>query len=302
MSDKRGLLLIIAAAALWGTTGTAQALGPADSDPVAVGLVRLMIAAPALLGVAGVWRAFPEGRNAGWPPILVAGLGMAAYQPVFFTAVEQAGVALGTVVAIGSAPILSGLLGWLVDRETPRRRWWVATAIGVTGVALIVLTGDAAGTDLSGLGFALAAGFAFAVYIVASRRVVGLSHPVGGMALVFSVAAVASLPLLAFVDLSWLLAGTGVLMGLHLGLIATAFAYVLFALGLRTTPTGSAATASLSEPLTAALLGVVLLGETPGIPGWVGVALILIGLAVLASGRAVAAEAPGPALVRKGWR
>lgn len=295
-------MLIITAAALWGTTGTAQALGPAASDPVAVGLVRLMIAAPALLGIAGVWRIFPDPREAGWPPILVAGLGMAAYQPVFFTAVDEAGVAVGTVVAIGSAPIMAGLLGWLVDGETPGRRWWAATTIGVTGVALIFLAGDTVRAELAGLGYALAAGFAFAVYIVASRRVVGLSHPVGGMALVFGVAAVMSLPLLAFVDLSWLVSGSGVLMALHLGLIATALAYVLFALGLRTTATGSAATASLSEPLTAALLGVLLLGETPGPPGWVGIALILAGLAVLASGRAVAAEPPGPVLVRKGWR
>lgn len=300
MADRSGLALIVAAAALWGTTGTAQALGPESSEPIAVGVVRLLVAAPALLAVAagGGFLSWPQ--RASWIPTAIAGAGMAAYQPLFFTAVESTGVALGTVVAIGSAPILAGLLGWIVDAEIPHPRWWGATALAITGVGLIVLS-PREDASLTGLIAAAGAGLAFAVYIVASRRVVGLSHPVGGMALVFAIAAVLSLPLLASIELEWLATRAGVIMTLHLGLVATALAYLFFAVGLKSTPTAPAATASLSEPLTATLLGVLLLGEAPGLAAWVGMALIFAGLAVLASDRGIS-FADGDRMPTKGWR
>lgn len=298
MNERRGLALIIAAAALWGTTGTAQALGPETSDPLAVGLVRLLVAAPGLLAISWVSGDSPRRAGTRWQPILLAGLGMAAYQPAFFTAVKLTGVALGTVIAIGSAPLLAGLLGWAVEGDKPRRAWWLATAIGITGVALIAVAGDDSGASLRGVGLALAAGLAFAVYIVASRRVVGVANPVGGMSLVFGVAAVISLPMLAIADLAWLASTAGVVMSLHLGLVTTAAAYALFSVGLRTTPSGSAATASLAEPMTASLLGVLVLGEAPGAAGWLGMGLILAGLALLASRQTVS---PDVVPAGKGW-
>jgi DME family drug/metabolite transporter len=217
--------------------------------------------------------------------MVLAGAAMAAYQPAFFTAVDVAGVAIGTVVAIGSAPLLAGLIGWIVDGETPLSLWWLATVLGVAGVSLTALAATTTDAPPSGIIFALGAGLAFAVYITASRRVVGLSDPLGGMAAVFSLAGVLSLPAFWWVDLGWLASSDGALMALHLGLVATAAAYVLFAGGLRSTPAATAATASLAEPFTAGLLGVLLLAERPGPAGWTGMALIVAGLAILATTR-----------------
>lgn len=300
MGDRQALALIVAAAALWGTTGTAQALGPDSSEPLAVGFVRLAIAGPALLAIAAGSRSFSWPRRPSWAPTAIASAGMAAYQPLFFTAVESAGVALGTVLAIGSAPVLAGLLGWIIDSERPHLRWWGATALGIAGVGLIALA-PAETANLLGLIAAGGAGLAFAVYILASRRVVGLSHPVGGMALVFALAALLSLPLLPWIRLGWLATPSGILMALHLGLVATALAYVLFAIGLRSTPAAPAATASLSEPLMATLLGVIVLGETPGATAWAGMGLILLGLVALASLPSRYELADVDRIPRKGW-
>lgn len=257
-----------------------------------------MVAAPALAVIAWLSKSPPRSAEARWPPILLAGLGMAAYQPAFFHAVRLTGVVLGTVIAIGSAPLLAGLLGWAVDGHKPRRAWWLATPVGIAGVALIAVAGEGSDANLVGVGLAFGAGLAFAVYIVASTRVVGASNAIGGMALVFGVAAVVSLPMLAIAELSWLASAAGLVMTLHLGLIATAAAYALFSLGLRTTPSGSAATASLAEPMTASLLGVLVLGEAPGSYDWVGMSLILAGLVVLASRQTVP---PGVVPAGKGW-
>jgi len=61
--------------------------------------------------------------------------------------------------------------------------------------------------------------------------------------------------------LGWLATPRGALVALHLGLLATAAAYALLAAGLRRVTVATAATMSLAEPLTAAALGVALLGE-----------------------------------------
>ena len=47
--------------------------------------------------------------------------GVAAYQLAFFAAVADTGVAVGTIVALGSAPAITGALEWLVRAPPPRR-------------------------------------------------------------------------------------------------------------------------------------------------------------------------------------
>lgn len=292
MRERAGLLWILAAAVLWGTTGTAQALGPTGATPVGVGLARLFVAAPALLGVAVVTGTVPRFSDVPKGPVLVGAMAMAVYQPAFFTAVDRTGVALGTVVAIGSAPILTGLLEWAIEGRKPGRSWSFATFLAVVGVATLASSGSSIGVEPWGLVAALAAGLSYAVYVLASRRVVQVASPAASMALVFLAAAVLSLPLLAVVELDWLSTSGGIALALHLGLIATALAYLLFARGLRSTGPSEAATASLAEPVTATLLGVIVLGERPGAVGWAGVALVLAGLVVLVRG-----SLRGPAVV-----
>ncbi len=274
----RGVWLILAAACLWGTTGTAQALGPAAAEPLGVGLMRLVVAAPALVIIAVATGSLPSLSHLPWGPTVLAGIGMAAYQPAFFAAVDRTGVALGTAVAIGSAPILTGLITWLASRRRPTRGWWAATTLAVGGVTLLAIAGERIGVDAIGLAAAIGAGLAYAIYVVASTRVVDRTPAIGGMALVFTVAVALSLPLIGFTDLNWIGTASGVLMALHLGLVATALAYVLFASGLRTTTGPTAATVSLAEPATATILAVVVLGERLGWIGWIAILLIFAGL------------------------
>jgi drug/metabolite transporter, DME family len=73
-------------------------------------------------------------------------------------------------------------------------------------------------------------------------------------------------------------------MALYLGAIPTALAYVLFSRGLRSLSSGETATLVLAEPLTAALLGIVALGEEASPTAAIGGALVLAGLVVLAAG------------------
>src|SRR3954466_16327761 len=102
-------LQVLLAATCFGTTGTAQAIGPGGS-PVAVGAARIVFGGLLLVLVArGLGVRMPHvSRCAGGMACAVA-----LYQLSFFAAVRLTGVAVGTVVAIGTGPAAAGALGRL---------------------------------------------------------------------------------------------------------------------------------------------------------------------------------------------
>jgi DME family drug/metabolite transporter len=213
----------------------------------------------------------------------VAALGVAAYQLAFFAAVADTGVAVGTVVALGSAPALTGALEWLVERRRPAARWAPATALACAGVALLVLSGAGAGVSAPGVALAVAAGASYAVYTLAAKRLLSAGHPPEEvMAAAFGAGAVLLAPVLVLADVGPLWTPGGLALVGFLGLVPTALAYVLFARGLRRLSAAETSTLTLAEPLTAAGLGVVVLAERPGAPAVAGAALVLAGLLLLA--------------------
>jgi DME family drug/metabolite transporter len=285
---KNGPWQVLAAAVLWGTTGTAQAFAPAGAEPAAIGAMRLLVGGLALLALALVRGALHQGRP--WPlwATALAAACMALYQVQFFAAVARTGVAVGTIVAIGSAPILAGLLGLLVQGERPGRRWLAATTLAVVGCGLLIASGGGEmKIDTLGILLALGAGLAYATYAVANKRLLAEQPPEAAVAVVFCLGALCLSPLLFTAHLDWLAEPRGLLVVLHLGLIATAAAYTLFAHGLLVTPVASAVTLSLAEPVTAAILGVAVLGERLTPPALLGIGLVFSGLALLSLRRAL---------------
>ncbi len=273
---------MLAAAALWGTTGTAQALAPPGAQPAAVGAARLLVGGLALLAVAAVRRALFRNRH--WPiwPTLAAAGCMAGYQLCFFAGVARTGVAVGTMVAIGSAPVLAGALGFLIYGDRPVRKWFGATALAILGCSILAMANSELNVETTGILLALGAGACYATYTVASKRLLESQPPEAAIAVVFCLGAFMLTPVLFLSDLSWLNQPRGQVVILHLGLVATAAAYILFARGLKIIPAATAVTLSLAEPLTAGLLGVLLLGEVLATSAWIGIALLFGGLALLA--------------------
>jgi DME family drug/metabolite transporter len=216
-------------------------------------------------------------------PLAVGGLGVAGYQLCFFAAVHDTGVAVGTVAALGSAPAFAGLGGWLVDRTKPGSAWALATALAAVGVALMALSGTAEEVSAPGVALALGAGASYAVFTLASKRLLDAGAPVDRvMAGVFTLGALLLVPVLIVGDLGWLATPGGLALAVWLGAVPTALAYILFAHGLRLLPASEVATLTLAEPVTAAALGAIVLGERPGAPAVVGIVLVIAGLAVLA--------------------
>ncbi len=114
--------------------------------------------------------------------VAAGNVAVAGYQACFFAAVERSGVALGTLVAIGSGPVSTGIVALVASRERPVPRWYPATGLAVPAPRRDRLRpppgsrGDSA-LDAVGLGPALGAGLADAVYTVAVKSVLSRGVP-----------------------------------------------------------------------------------------------------------------------------
>lgn len=286
---------MLLAALCFATTGTAQALADVDASPLSIGAARILIGGGILGVVALATRprmprteppvAAVTGRAPTWVIIAIGAAGVLAYQPTFFAGTRLNGVAVGTVIALGSAPIVTGILDALIRRRIPSRRWGVATAIALVGVILVsglVGGGDATAIGPLGILASLAAGASYALYALASKLLLDRGRSFqAAMGAVFGIAALASLPILIATNPAWLLTPAGLTLALWLGVITTAVAYLLFGWGLRRLAPTTVATLTLAEPLGATLLGVWVLHEQLTVISAVGLVVLAAGLVVL---------------------
>lgn len=284
-----GAIAVLLAAAAWGSTGTAAHFAPGGASPVSVGAARILIGGSLLFGLAisdrrqrAELRGLVCARGPARAALIAAAVSVGGYQLAFFSAVRLTGVAVGTTVAIGSAPVLTGLISRLTGGARLTWRWMAATAGAVAGCAVLVSGGSAAGINLLGVGLALTAGLCYAIYAVTAARLISAGTGERAvMGVLFGAGAVLLAPVLAASSPGWLLTGRGAAVAAYLGVITTAVAYLLYGRGLRSVPAPVAVTLGLAEPVVAALLAVVVLGERLTPEATAGVALVALALAVL---------------------
>ena len=294
--DSRASLTVLAAAVLWGTAGTAQALGHGQASPAALGAARLLVGGSTLAAVAAL---SPVGRAAmrscfcrrSLPWTLAAAIATALYQVAFFSSVARTGVALGTIIMLGTAPLFTALLSRLFLREGLTRRWLLGTAVAVTGCALVIIPQGEISVNLLGFGLALVAAACYGVYTVSAKRLLHHHAPLAVIAASLGLGAVLLFPI-ALRQAPELLQPRSALTVLWLGFAATALAYTFFARGLRRVPAASVATLGLAEPLAAVLLGLLVLGERLSPIVSVGVMFLFAGLVLVATIRRVPPIAP----------
>jgi DME family drug/metabolite transporter len=218
----------------------------------------------------GILRAF------GHLPTWFAGLGQGGFNLFFLAAMKEAGVAVGTLVAIGATPLAAGLITRHVSRS-----WFAATGIAVTGLALLVggQHGEPLAPSLGGVALALGAAGSYATYIVAGNAAEARGLETQSfLAAAFSVSALVTLPWLLLGDTGWVVTAGGALLLAYLVLVPTILAYSLFNRGLRGVRSSTASTLALIEPVVAATLAYLVLGERLGVTGQVGATLVMLGL------------------------
>jgi DME family drug/metabolite transporter len=251
-----------------------------------VGALRLLVSA-AFFGIyaaAGLRRQSTTALFAHiqWGWVLLAGASMAAYNLTFFAGVKASSVAVGTAIALGSGPIWAGLLQLVVARRSPSRVWWVGTSLAVAGGSLMVL-GSAQQLDISmaGIGLCLTAGLSYAVYTLVSQRLVAHTPAAIVTLSIFSCAALMAVPAAFVVSGFPAVRAQGWWIMAYLGVVATGVAYLLFTHALSRISGTTAVSMCLVEPLTAFCLAIVVIGERPPPPAFAGLALVMLGLALV---------------------
>jgi DME family drug/metabolite transporter len=281
-----GASYILLAASLWGTTATARTFAPASAGPVAVGAARVIGGGLLLLLVSlrggALRRLVARGTRTRWL-LAIAAAAAAVYQTAFFAATARAGVAIGTVVTIGAAPVFAGVSVVTRHPGRPGARWLAATAAAVAGCAMLVTSGHASGASAAGVALALLASCCYAVYAVtASYLISGGAQDRAVIGAIFGGAAVLLLPVLLTSPMRWVATGPGLAVATYLAVLTTALAYLLYARGLRTTAVITATTLGLAEPAVAAVLGLALLGEHLTATGLAGLGILAISLVITA--------------------
>ncbi|MCI2418602.1 EamA family transporter [Saccharopolyspora sp. K220] len=282
-----GPLPVLLASALWGTTGTAASFAPAAASPLSIGAATMGVGGLLLLALGGP-SALAVLRSGRIGLLLVGALAVAVYPLAFYSSMALAGVAIGTVVTLGSAPVFAAILERLLDGVRLDGRWALAAAVSVLGLLLITGGGETgAGSDVVlGALLGLLGGAAYVVYSWAAGRMMRGGHGSRGvMGAMFGAGALVLLPILAITGGPLLGAMSGLVVAGYLAVIPMCLAYVLFGAGLRHTSTSVATTLSLLEPVVAALLGVLVVGERLGVAAWCGIGLIGIGLVMVSTRR-----------------
>ncbi|GAA0578561.1 EamA family transporter [Actinomadura livida] len=276
-------MLVLVAGVLWGTVGPAQVLAESAASPVAVGGARISSGGLILAALVLVTRrrAFLALTRRTWGPLLAAAAATGTFQAAFFTSVNLTGAAIATAVVFGLAPVSTGLCERIVLGTGLSRRWWAGTACAIGGVALLMAPASAGGADPAGIALSLVAGTCFGVYTVSAKVLTGRA---AGMAAAVSVTLLAGGAVLlpwTLSELPALAAPRSAVLVAWLGIAATAAAYMCFVTGLERVTAAAAGTLSLVEPLVAAGLAVLLLGERMSAPVAAGALLLLGGLFVV---------------------
>ncbi|HEY5652227.1 MAG TPA: EamA family transporter [Acidimicrobiia bacterium] len=283
---RRATIAVAIAATLFATTGTAADLGPDSLSPMAAGAWRALIGGLGLL--AWMWlRHRPLSLAAlDWRWVLVGGIAVAGYQLTFFEAVSRTGVAVGTLVTIGTGPVVAGLIDAVTTRTSPRRRWATGAVAAVAGVTLLTL--DAPEVDLDGVLLALVAGTTFPFYGLAAQRLMRRVEPDVAIGSVFGAGMLLLIPLAVRSASEVFASAESIITVAYLGVFTLSVAYILWGFGLHRLTLGVVVVVTLLEPAVASLLGVVVLGEPLTAALLVGVVLVGAGVTLASRTRPAA--------------
>jgi len=272
-------------ALLWGTIGPVATLFTSD-EVLPAGGIRLAIGAVAMLALGGrpLTRAW---RRRDVVPLLCAAVGLVGFQLSYFAAVHAGGVAVSTAVAIGLAPVLTGLWTTLAERRAPSRWWPAGTVLAAVGLCLLTFAGSAAVTlSAKGLALSTVAAVCFSLQALAIKHLTDHHRDTTALSAMFALAALLLLPVTLATATPTLLSGRAVLSLLYLGIVAAGISYWLFAHGIRHLGAPAAVTISLLEPAAASAIAALVLHEPVGPAQWVGIGLVC--------GAIVLTAMPGP--------
>ncbi|WP_424187257.1 EamA family transporter [Actinokineospora sp. G85] len=293
--------LSLTAWVLFASSGpVAAAVMAAGWSPAEVTAVRVALAAALLAPVVGVLRpwALRFGRGDLWPLLGYGLLGVAGVQLFFFIAVARVPVGVAMVL-VNLAPALVAVWVRVVRGTRLRGRVWLGIALALAGLALVAELGRGARLDLLGVAAGLVAAVCAAGFFLLGEQGAGRHDPLGlttaALGLGAVVALVISPPWTLPVDLLGAPTSLGVPVWplvLLLAVVGTVLPYAACLVSLRDIPSAAASVLALVEPLVAAVLAWLLLGQALGPAQLAGAVILLVGAVLVQVSGPVAAVPP----------
>lgn len=275
-----GMGLVVVAGVLWSLQGLIiRQIEEAGSWAVlfwrSVGMLPVLLAL--LIGPAG-GSPLPAIRKVGIAGIL-GGFGLvAAFGGAIYSL--QATTVANAVFLFSASPFLAALIGWAVLRERVYIRTWVAIAVALVGIFVMVREGLSGGA-LAGNVAALLSAIGFAVFTVTLRwRKLDDTRPTVLLGSLFSI--VAGALLASYVGQSLSVPLPDALWSMFMGAVTLTGGMVLYTFGSRIVPAAQLALLSNVEVMLAPVWVWIFLGETASTNTLLGGAIILA--AILLSG------------------
>ncbi|TCS39766.1 DMT family transporter [Reinekea marinisedimentorum] len=276
-SEFYGAMSIVLASIIWGSTGTAASFAP-NVSPLAIGAFAM--------GVGGVLlmltslQALKHDRARlmlEFKTLLLGGLSVAIYPLAFYSSMRAAGVAVGTVISLASAPLFSVLLERLINKKRISGLWLFSFLLGGSGIVLLTLgkQHQSSGIHIWGVVLGLVAALTYAGYSWSAKQMIdrGIDSK-SAMASMFGLAAVFLLPSLFFTSEHMFSSLNNVMVALYMATIPMFLGYLLFGYGLVYVAASKATLITLLEPTVATLLAIAIVGEQFSAVGWLGMVLI----------------------------
>ena len=213
---------------------------------------------------------------------------MAIYPLAFYSSMRLAGVVIGSVVSLVSAPLASGLLERIVEHRQLCRWWLLAAGLGIVGATMLCLSrldqaSSSTAATISGILLGLVAGATYATYSwVAHYRIDDGISRAASVGAVFGAGGALLIPVLLVTGSPLIATPESFVVAAHMTLVPMFLGYLLFGCGLTRVPASTATTITLTEPAVATVLAVVIVGERLNTLDWVGLGIIAAVLFILA--------------------
>lgn len=266
-------LFVIGALSQYGGAAIAFTLFPIIGAP-SVAWARLAASAVALALWRRPWRLRWPLRQ--WALAVGFGLALAAMNLSFYLALDR--LPMGTAVAIEFVgPVAVAAIG--------TRRWRDGGALFLAIAGVLLLANVSWGGSPLGVLFALGAALMWAGYILLGARVAAGGAGIDGLTVGLISGAVALAPFLAAGMLPAVRDGWLLVACIGVGLLSTAVPYAIDQVVLVRLSASRFALLQALLPATAAVVGVVFLHQIPSVLEAIGVALVVLAVAVNATGR-----------------
>lgn len=278
---KSGILAFLTVF-LWSSAFPLTKVATEYIDPNQLGLLRCTIASVILLIIGKVCH-IKLPKKATHIPLffLSGGLGFSMYMITFNTGMLTLSSSMGSLI-IATTPVLTAVGATFLYKERIKPIGWMAILSAFFGVAVLLMWDGSASYSV-GIWWTCAAAFVFCCYNLLNRKLLAIGYS-AVECVTWSMTCGAVL-LIPFVGEAIVQAGnasiSALLVVLYLGSMPSATAYLLWSKAFSlANKTSDVTNYQFLTPLISTLLGLIILGEVPGMSTFIGGTIIIVSIVV----------------------